>query len=90
MNRKRLRIREARRLGLTVRNIGPIVRKIRDEPDFADKTHAEIAVEVAERLAEQNPDGFRDPNLDWDAIIEFIEKLLPLILKLIEIFSLFI
>jgi hypothetical protein len=45
------------------------------------------AGQIAQELAVDNPKAFGDPSLDWDAILAFIEKLLPLILQLISIFG---
>lgn len=44
-----------------------------------------MAALVADRLAEKNSQAFRAAaaGLDWDALLAFIEKLLPLILRLL-------
>lgn len=82
-------MRQAYKLGLTVRNVAPIVRELRAQPGFEDKTNAELGVEVLKRVVAQNPKPFEAPGIDWDAILEFIVTvLIPLILMLLDLFTL--
>lgn len=54
-------------------------------PDLADRDA--MVPWLAARMIADEPDLANDPALDWDAILAFIEKLLPLILALIQIFG---
>lgn len=87
-SRRVLGLRERRQLGLTVANISVALKELKAEGEI-DKTSSdsEIAAAVAAKLAEKNPQSFGAAGIDLDAIIAFIEKLLPLILKLIALFG---
>ncbi len=87
----RLGIAQRRKLGLTPRNLLPIVRDLKakgqisaDDPDMA-------AVVILQELQARNPKAWTDeaaawsPELqatNWDRILEFLEKLLPLLITL--------
>lgn len=74
--------RDRRQLGITIRGIRLAAKELREDG-------REITSQaVLETIIDQNPTAWANkPGIDWDAIIAFIEKLLPLILKFIEIFS---
>jgi hypothetical protein len=83
-----LTIRQRLKLGLTVANITEIAKTLKAEGEIDENTsHSEIAAAIAVRLATKNSDEFAAVGLDLDTVIQFIERLLPLILKLIELFS---
>ena len=83
-----LSIRQRRDMGLTIRNIRRVIAKGQESGEITeDMTKAELSVYVANELLQDNPGAFQDPNLDWDALLEFIEKLLPLIMSIISMFS---
>jgi hypothetical protein len=81
-----LTFKQRREMGLTLANCLRTAKKLKqagvlsDDPDVASG-------QIAAELAGENPKAFADPSLDWDAILEFIEKLLPLIMPLIAIFG---
>lgn len=83
--RRTLTLREARALGVTFATVKRAVEELRNSGDLdAAASRAEVAALVADRLAEQNAAAFRAAaGLDWDALLAFIEKLLPLILRLL-------
>jgi len=83
--RRTLTLREARALGVTVGSVKKAVEELRKSGDLdAATSRAELAALVADRLAEQNAAAFRAAaGLDWDALLAFIEQLLPLILRLL-------
>lgn len=78
-----------RRLGVNRLNIFRHVKVLKAEGfDLSDRRA--LASEVAARLycEASEKDPTLDPQaIDWDAIIAFIEKLLPLILMLIQMFG---
>ena len=82
-----LGIRKRREAGVTVANIRKIVKELKDEGKLEGESNAAIATMVLEEILSENPDLSSDPSLDWDGLIEFIERLLPLILKVIDLFS---
>lgn len=85
--RKGLTLRQRRAMGLTYKNIKTIVERKQAAGELKDIDACCLAVEIAEELFDGNPQAFADPALDWDAILEFLEKLIPFILKIIALFS---
>lgn len=83
--RRPLTLREARSLGVTVAAVRQAVEDLRKSGDLdASTSRPEMAALVADRLTEKNAQAFRAAaGLDWDALLAFIEKLLPLILRLL-------
>jgi len=79
--------RQRRALGLTPRGIASIVRDMNKEGEIEGKDNAVLSAEIASRLVKSNPNGYAEANLDWNNVIQFIEAILPLILKLIALFS---
>lgn len=84
-----LSLRDARRMGLTVRNITEAVRQLQaDGRITSDTTDAEVAALVADKLYGENAAAWGNPAaVNWEAILAFIESLLPIILKIISLFS---
>lgn len=75
--------RERRRAGITVFNLGSIVRELKASGEIDENdTNAEIAAAVAVRFQETNSQALANAAIDWDKLIALIERLLPLILKL--------
>lgn len=77
--------REARQLGLTIREITSIARELKSAGLLTGdrETDAEM---ILSKAIERNPKAFADPALDWDAILAFIERILPLILTILSLF----
>jgi len=85
--RRGLTFRQRRAMGLTFRNIRTVTKRLLETGDLEGLSQTEIAAEVMLVITEENAKAFTDPSIDWDSILSFIERLLPLILKLIEMFS---
>ena len=85
---RRMGILERRRLGLTFGNIARVAKDLKSKGQLAeDPTIA--AGQIMAQIAAENPQTYSEPGVDWDAILEFIEALLPIILQIIEMFSAF-
>ena len=83
-----LTIRQRREMGLTLRNVTRIVKELDEAGEITeDTTVEEAAVMVLSVLVEDTPAAFQDPAIDWEAILAFLERLLPLILQIIAIFT---
>jgi hypothetical protein len=82
--------REMRRLGVTVLNVRRRARQMaRDGEITEDMSGDQIRDIVIDDLMGDEPYAFQQLGApDWDAILKFIEKLLPLILKIIAMFGL--
>jgi len=85
--RRGLTFRQRRELGLTFRNVRRLLAEKQKAGELEGRDTAELAVEVFNDLVTENPQAFSDPSLDWDAILAFLEKLIPLIMQLISLFS---
>jgi hypothetical protein len=87
--RKRLTIRERRKLGLTFRNVLRVTRELQDEGVLDKHDKAGTAAQILERLTHEDPQAYQEVkgDFDWDAFLEFLEKLLPIILMFMEAFS---
>lgn len=84
--------RQRREMGITWRGVSQAVRELRKSADWdADAPRKEIAANVALVLMDHDDYaaawGDNPAELDWALIIEWIEKILPLILKLISLFA---
>jgi len=77
--------REARQLGLTIRELATIARELKAQGQLTGNRETD-AETILTKAIERNPKAFADPSLDWDAILAFIEKILPLILMILSLF----
>jgi hypothetical protein len=86
----RMSRREMRKAGLTVLNVRQTTRQLARNGDItSDMPQERIRDIVLDQLYIDNPKGFENLGApDWDAIIAFITKLLPLILQILAIFGL--
>lgn len=81
---RNLSILEARRAGITFYSVRKACEELKASGDIdAGSSRAEIAAAVVNHLSNQNPQAFGESGLDLDAILAFIEKILPLILMLL-------
>ena len=72
---------ERRELGLTALNVFRTARKLKKQ-GLLSKNSKIAAKQVAEALKLRGK-----PGVDWDKIIEFLTKLMPIILQLLAIFG---
>lgn len=81
--------REMRRMGLTVLNVRRRARQMAIAGEItSDMSGEQIRDIVIDDLMGEEPSAWRNVGApDWDAIIAFITKLLPLILQLLAIFG---
>jgi hypothetical protein len=88
---KRLSIRERDKLGFTFRNIRKTTERLVESGEIDPKTmsRAEIAATVFSEISSTiPPESLKEYEaVDWDAVLAFIEKVLPLILQIIAIFA---
>lgn len=90
-----LRILKRRRIGLTFRNVVRVLQEMKADGRLADYAYVDedgrtvvdvssLAVGVASQLADEKPGDWSD--IDWDAILAFLERLIELILKFLPLF----
>lgn len=86
--KRRLTRKERQDLGLTWLNVHQKAKELYQAGEISsDMSRAEIAALIFGRIALDHPTAFADPTVDWDAILAFIEAILPLILQIIGLFS---
>jgi len=87
--RRELSWRERRALGLTFLNLLATARELKVAGEIDSSTlSSDMAAAIAMRMEQKSPSTFAALGpVDWDAIIAFIERLIPLIAKLIELFA---
>ena len=83
---------ERRKLGLTFGNALRVARKLHAEGALVTDDPQMAAAQVAAAMVAENPAAFQAAaGADWgtffEQLIAFFEKIMPLILKLIEIFG---
>jgi len=76
-------IKERRDMGITIKNIREVTKKLKAEGQLNGLDRTEISAMVMSELVESNPKAFADPKLDWDRILQFIE----MILKILALFG---
>ncbi|MHB8902460.1 MAG: hypothetical protein ACYC6Y_27175 [Thermoguttaceae bacterium] len=93
--RSRLGVFERRKLGLTFGNALRFARKLHDEGWLVGDDSQTAATQIAAAMVAENPDLYRtavaESQRSWEEffglLISFLEKMMPLILQLIQIFS---
>lgn len=88
---ERFGLLDRRRLGLTLPALIPIVKQLQAESALTGDPSADAAA-LAQYLLAQNQQTFREAaGRDWQAFFEallaFLEKVIPLILQLIALFG---
>lgn len=78
---------ERRRYRLTIRKLRPLVQQVLAEGEVDPEDRTAVAAAVLEKHIDANPGAFEQPQgIDWDSLLEFIERLIPLILRIIDLF----
>ena len=86
----KLTIRQRRQMGLTIRGSLQAARELARRGEITrDMDKSYVAELIAQEIMLSNAKAWADneASIDWDAIIAFIEKLIPLIMKLIALFG---
>ncbi len=89
---RRLKWRERRAMGLTIKNVRRILKEMDAQGELEGKDSSVLAVEVLTQLVEEKPQAFQELRAgDWedffDMVLAWLEKLIPLIILLINLFS---
>lgn len=86
--RRELTAKQRRDLGLSLAAVRDAVRELKRSGAIDDRSStSEIAAKVLESLEAKDPKAFAAPGLDLDAILEWLETIVPLIMKIIALFS---
>lgn len=74
--------RERRKLGVTFSNVRRHMKEMEAEGyNVEELSQSEVGLIILDRLAGENPELFREPGLDWDALLDFLERLFELIMR---------
>jgi hypothetical protein len=80
-------MRERRQRGLTLRNMIRVSRQLRDSGALTkDMSDDDMAETILEAIVTEDPKAFSEVGIDFDAILEFIKKWLPVIMAIIALF----
>jgi len=84
----RLTIKQRRKLGLSVSNVRRVVLELRAQGMDTDNRGA-LSAAVLAQIMEENKAAYAElpPQFDWDAFLEFIERVIELVMKIIGLFS---
>jgi len=79
--------RQRRKLGVTFRNVRRIAIDLKKKGELSDDP-AVASAQVLTVLTNENPKAFQEEAaaINWDALLDFIERLLELILKFLPLF----
>ncbi len=82
--------KDRRALGLTFRGVRKALVELRGSGEVSDDmTTEEVSVIVLGYLVDANPQAFGgDPQRDWSGFLDFLENLIPFILKIMALFGL--
>jgi len=75
------------RLGFKFQSIKKELANIKEEVeeeggDFDSIDSATLAADVAERIYDKNKAKFKGEAIDWDRLLDFVERIISIILKL--------
>jgi len=79
--------RQRRKLGVTFRNVRRIAIDLKKKGALSDDP-AVASAQILDVLTTENPKAFHEEAaaINWDALLDFIERLLELILKFLPLF----
>ena len=84
--RAELGLIQRRKLGLTLANVLQTAAKLKKDGKLSDDEDVATG-QIAAAMALKNPSAYAEAALDWEKILAWIEKILPIILQLISIFG---
>ena len=81
-------IRDRRKKGVTFLAVLRAARELSDDADFDPANKKEFSEKVLEKIISKKlPEAQNEePEIDWNGLLEFIERILPLILQILAIF----
>ncbi len=79
-------IRDRRRLGVTFIAVLRAAKELVHDPDFCPQSRRQMAESILERITGMQRVQAVGEGFDWEALLDFIMELLPVILEIISIF----
>lgn len=86
--RKR-KVKDRRSLGVNFFSVLQAAKTVVYDPEFEPSTRLDLSTAILEEIIGEKLKSARmtREGIDWDAVIAFIEKILPLILKILAMFG---
>ena len=81
-------IKDRRKKGVTFLAVLRAARELSDDVDFDPSSKSEAAEKILEKIISKKLPLAQneEPEIDWNGLLEFIERILPLILQILAIF----
>ena len=81
-------IKDRRKKGVTFLSVLRAARELADDADFDPTNKKEFSEKVLEKIISKKLAQAQneEPEIDWNGLLEFIERILPLILQILAIF----
>lgn len=81
-------MKDRRRFGVNFFSVLRAAKKVTTNPEFEPTTQTEFAEAIlSEIIGKDLPQAkVNMPEVDWDSLLAFIEKILPLILQILALF----
>ena len=81
-------IKDRRKKGVTFLAVLRAARELSDDADFDPTNKKEFSEKVLEKIISKKLPAAKaeEPEIDWNGLLEFIERILPLILQILAIF----
>ena len=81
--RKGLTFKQRRAMGITFRTVRLKLKELHAAGELIGKDRGTVALDVMDSLVADNPTAFADPSLDWDLVLEWIIRIITLLLMFI-------
>ena len=78
--------KQRRKLGVNIISIAKAVRELSEE-GFAPESNQDFSEKILEKISEKKLPQLTERGIDIDAILAFIQKVLPIILALLGVFA---
>lgn len=85
--RSRLTIKQRRAMNITIPNIMRKMVAMHKDGSLAGKDTGLVAIDILDQLVTDNPKAFADPALDWDAVMEWVEYIVKILLAIMMFLS---
>lgn len=75
-----LSFKQRRSMGITFRTVRLKLKELHASGELAGKDQGTVAMDVMDSLIAENPKAFADPSLDWDVVLEWIIRIVKILL----------
>ena len=81
-------IKDRRKKGVTFLSVLRAARELSEDAEFDPQNKKEFSEKILEKIISKKLVAAKseEPEIDWNGLLEFIERILPLILQILAIF----